>query len=47
LYLSRQNRTTQARSQVLKFGGAKYILGGQVFITRLKQIFLETTQFGG
>jgi len=38
----------QARSQVLRFGGAKYILGGAmfVFIISFKQIFLETSKFG-
>ena len=40
----------QARSQVARFGGSKYILrGGKVFvfIIRLKQIFLGTINFGG
>ena len=41
---------TQARSQVLTLGGgAKYILGGKnfAFIICLKQIFQNTTNFGG
>jgi len=41
--------THQARSQVLRFRGAKYILGGTifVFIIFLKQTFLGTRKFGG
>jgi len=39
----------QARSQVLKFGGAKYILGGQdfCFCHIFKTNFLGTRKFGG
>jgi len=45
---SRKKRSgIQARSQVLKFGGAKCILGGHnfCFIVFLKQIFLGTRKF--
>jgi len=39
----------QARSEVLKFGGAKYIFREArfFFIIFLKQIFLRTRKFGG
>jgi len=39
----------QARSQVLRFGGANTFLDGTifVFIIFLKQIFLGTRNFGG
>jgi len=43
IHLNTALHRIQARSQVLKFGRAKYILGGTifVFIIFLKQIFWE------